>query len=182
MDRIIIITITLMLCQTGCHAQALFDDVMQHAPMASVFVLKACDMDNDSSWKELALTAGASYVLATATTYSLKQLVGERRPDGSDRRSFPSGHATYAFAGATMLYHEYGHLSPWVAIGGLGVAALVSADRIRQDRHYLHDVCAGAAVGVLATELAYLMKKKLVKSQNIDLSFTGQALLLAVRW
>ena len=158
------------------------DDVLQHVPMASVFVLKACEFENETPWAELALTAVASYTLATATTYSLKQVVGERRPDKSDHRSFPSGHATYAFAGASMLCHEFGHLSPWVPIGGYGLATLTAVDRVRRDRHYLHDVCAGAAIGFAATELTYYLKQKFIKSKNVDLSFTGQELYLALRW
>lgn len=158
------------------------DDLLQHAPMAAVFVLKGCALDNDTDWPELALTAVASYSIAAATTYSLKQLVAERRPDKSDRRSFPSGHSTFAFAGATMLCHEFGHVSPWVPIGGYGVATLTAIDRLVRDRHYLHDVCAGAAIGVAATELTYFLKKKLFKSRNVDLSFSGQTFDLAIRW
>ena len=66
------------------------DDLLQHAPLATVYVLKACDFDCSSSWLELALTGLSSYALSSATTYSLKQVVAERRPDHSDRRSFPS--------------------------------------------------------------------------------------------
>ena len=163
------------------HSDAL-DDVLQHAPMATVFVLKACELENSSSWTELALTAAASYALSTATAYSLKQFTSERRPDGSDRRSFPSGHATYAFAGATMLHHEFGHLSPWVTIGGYGLATLTALDRLARDRHYLHDVCAGAAIGVAATEVSYLLRRRFIKNDHIDLSFTGYGLELAVKW
>ncbi len=158
------------------------DDMLQHAPMGAVFALRAFDGDHGRRWEHLALTAAGSYAAATATTYSLKHIVCERRPDKSDRRSFPSGHATYAFAGATMLRHEYGHLSPWVTIGGYGVATLVALDRVRQDRHYLHDVCAGAVIGVASTELSYYLTNKYLRSRNVALSFTGQSLQLAVRW
>lgn len=157
------------------------DDLLQHAPLASVYVLKGCDFECSSSWMELALTGLSSYVLSSATTYSLKQVVAERRPDGSDRRSFPSGHATLAFAGATVLHHEYGKLSPWVTVGGYGVATLVSIDRLRLDRHYLHDVCAGAAIGVLSTELTYYLRKRL-KSDRVDVAFTGHSISLALAW
>ena len=180
--------LTLLFCLTTLTATAQqrhgdgLDDLLQHVPMASVFVLKACEFDNQTPWAELALTAVASYTIATTTTYSLKQIVSERRPDKSDRRSFPSGHATYAFAGATMLTHEFGHLTPWVPIAGYGLAAVTAIDRVRRDRHYLHDVCAGAAVGIAATELTYWLKHRLVKSRNLDLGFTGQQLYLALRW
>lgn len=157
-------------------------DLLQHTPMAAVFVLKACEFENDTPWPELALTAVASYTAGAITAYSLKQIVSERRPDKSDRRSFPSGHTMFAFAGVSMLYHEFGDVSPWVTIGGFGVATLVGVDRLVNDRHYLHDVCAGAAIGIGATELTYWLKKKWLKSKNIDLSFNGQCLDLAIRW
>ena len=181
------VLVSLLLCLSlTAHGQQRhgdgLDDVLQHVPMASVFVLKACDVENGTSWQELALTALASYTLSAATTYSLKQLVAERRPDKSDRRSFPSGHSTFAFAGATMLTHEFGHLSPWVPIGGYGLATLTAVDRLVRNRHYLHDVCAGAAIGFAATELTYWLKHRFIKSRNVDLSFTGQRLDLAIRW
>ena len=158
------------------------DDLLQHAPMAAVFVLKGCEMDNDTSWGELALTAASAYTLTAAVAYSAKQVVGERRPDKSDNRSFPSGHTAFAFAGATVLSHEFGHLSPWVSIGGYGVATLTAVDRVARDRHYLHDVCAGAAIGFGMTELTYYLKERLIKSKNIDLGFTGQTFDLTVRF
>ncbi len=157
------------------------DDLLQHAPLATVYVLKACDFDCSSSWMELALTGLSSYALSAATTYSLKQIVAERRPDHSDRRSFPSGHATLAFAGATVLHHEYGRLSPWVTVGGYGVATLVSLDRLRLDRHYLHDICAGAAIGVLSAELTYYLRKRL-KTDHLDVAFNGNSVSLALVW
>ena len=179
----LLIALALLLSCNTVRAQGEFvDDVLQHVPMASVFALHAFDGSHGRSWKQLAATAVGSYAAATITTYTLKQLANELRPDKSDRRSFPSGHATYAFAGATMLHHEYGQLSPWVTIGGYGLATLVAADRVRQDRHYLHDVCAGAVIGVASTELSYFVSKKLFRSKNVSLSFTGQSACLALRW
>lgn len=164
------------------HSDAL-DDVLQHVPMATVFVVKGCSSQStSSSWTQLALTAAASYTLAAGAAWTAKKLVDERRPDDSNYRSFPSGHASFAFAGATMLHHEYGHLSPWVTIGGYGLATLTAADRVVRDRHYIHDVCAGAAIGIAATELTYYVRKRLVKNDNVDLTFSGQGIHLALRW
>lgn len=166
------------------HHDDALDDILQHVPMASVFALKAVGYHAESSadWTELGLTAAGAYLMGAAVTYSAKQLVSERRPDKSNSRSFPSGHATFAFAGATMLHHEFGHLSPWVSVGGFGLATLIAASRVAGDRHYLHDVCAGAAIGVAATELSYFLKQQLLKSDNMEIVFTGQTLELAVRW
>ena len=135
-----------------------------------------------ASWGQLALSAGAAYIVSAATTYGLKHVVSERRPDGSDRRAFPSGHATMAFAGATALRHEYGHLSPWVSVGGYALAALVAADRVRRDRHYAHDVVAGAAIGAVITELSYLINKRFVRARKTDIVLTSQTVGLTFRF
>lgn len=183
MNRLLRTTLLLCACWVllpvgAQHRDDTVDDLLQHVPMATVFALKVCGIDNRKPWVETTVTAVAAYALSTAVTYTGKQLVGERRPDKSDRRSFPSGHATFAFAGATMLCHEYGHVSPWVTVGGYGLATLVAADRLRLDRHYLHDVCAGAAIGIGATELTYYVKRKLLKDRPLDVSFTGSTVSL----
>lgn len=158
------------------------DDVLQHVPMATVFTMKAAGVHSQSNWTGLAIAAVGAYAVGAATTYSLKHIACERRPDGSDDKSFPSGHATFAFAGASVLHHEYGHLSPWVTVGAYSFATLVAARRIAADRHYLHDVCAGAAIGVAATELSYFLRKKIIRNDDIDVAFSAQNIYFAVRW
>ena len=164
------------------HSDAL-DDVLQHVPMAAVFALRVGGVQSDSrSWPELLATSASAYVLSAAVAYGLKHACNELRPDKSDRRSLPSGHATLAFSGATVLMHEYGRVSPWITVGGYTLATLVAADRVRCDRHYVHDVLAGAAIGIGATELTYWLKRKVIKNRNIDVSLSGIQLDVAVRW
>ena len=165
------------------HRSDLPDDVAEHVPMAAVVALRLAGVEGRSaSWGQLALSAGAAYVVSAATTYGLKHVVSERRPDGSDCRAFPSGHATMAFAGATALRHEYGHLSPWVSVGGYALAARVAADRVRRDRHYAHDVVAGAAIGAGVTELSYLINKRFVRARKTDIILTSQTVGLTFRF
>jgi len=150
--------------------------------MASVVVLKTLGVDNNSTWLELLGSCAATYVVGAGVTYGLKHGVNEMRPDKSDRRSFPSGHTMFAFAGATTLRHEFGKASPWITVGGYGLATFVAIDRVRQDRHYIHDVLAGAAIGVLSSELTYYLRRKLIKNTHLDVSFTGTQLSLAYTW
>ncbi|MBQ9667276.1 MAG: phosphatase PAP2 family protein [Prevotella sp.] len=178
----VLIVLPVRLTAQQAHSDAL-DDIVQHVPMASVVVLRACGTEGRAaSWGELAMTAGAGYVLAAAATYGLKHVVDERRPDHSDHRAFPSGHATMAFAGAAALRHEYGHLSPWVSIGGYALATLTAADRVRRDRHYVHDVLAGAAIGTAATELTYYINKRFVRARKTEIIVAPQAMSLVVRF
>jgi membrane-associated phospholipid phosphatase len=176
------VVVLLTFCPVAASAQGeAIDDVMQHVPMASAFALRVCGVKSESpTWTEFVATAGVSYLVGAGVAYTLKHTVKEWRPDDSDQHSFPSGHAMFAFAGATTLRHEYGHLSPWVTIGGYGLTTLVAVDRVRRDRHYTHDVCAGAAIGLLGTELTYYLKKKYIKSRILDVSFTGQSFSLFV--
>src|SRR5579872_2400922 len=47
-------------------------------------------------------------VLTVGTAYALKNIVRERRPDGSDWHSFPSGTTALAASGSSFLWRRYG--------------------------------------------------------------------------
>lgn len=162
------------------------DDILQYTPYATVLTLKACGVDSRNDWPHLAVNTAMSFVMSAGITYSLKHTVREWRPDHSDRRSFPSGHATFTFAGATVLHHEFGHVSPWISIGGYSVATLTAADRVRRDRHHWYDVATGAAVGVLSTELTYFVTDRLFprlsRKGDMKMAFTGNTLDVSVRF
>jgi membrane-associated phospholipid phosphatase len=81
-----------------------------------------------------------------AYTEAIKYAVGRERPNGQDNKSFPSGHTSNAFTLATVAQLHYG----WkVGIPSYVVAGLMGASRINQDKHWLSDVAAGAAVGTV---------------------------------
>lgn len=73
----------------------------------------------------------------------------------SDRRSFPSGHTSMAFATATALSHEISRASPRVGKVATPLlyagAASAALSRIYHDQHWASDVTLGAAVGILTT-------------------------------
>ena len=157
------------------------DDVLQYVPYASVFALKVCSVESRHDWPQLALTATASWVIAGGIGYTLKHTVKEWRPDNSDRKSFPSGHAIFAFAGATALHKEFGRVSPWISVAGYTVATATARDRVLKDRHHWYDVAAGAAIGIATTELTYWLSDKLFKKDQIAVGFSGQTLDVAIR-
>ncbi|MGM9701738.1 MAG: phosphatase PAP2 family protein [Prevotella sp.] len=158
------------------------DDVLEHVPMAVLLTMKAAGVENGKSWGETAVGVGMSYVLTAAVVCGLKHTVKEWRPDHSDRRSFPSGHAALAFAGATALHKEYGHVSPWLSVGGYGVATLTAVDRVLRDRHHWYDVVAGAAIGVAGCELSYLMTRRIFRRKQVDVAVAANGLNVTVKW
>jgi membrane-associated phospholipid phosphatase len=62
--------------------------------------------------------------------------------------SFPSGHTTVAFAAATVFAMEYKN-KRLVPIISYSVATLIGLSRITENKHWLTDVVAGAALGFL---------------------------------
>lgn len=158
------------------------DDYLQYAPYAAVAALKACGVESQNDWPQLVVSAVGSWAVTAGITYAGKHTVREWRPDHSDRRSFPSGHAAFAFAGATALRHEYGHTSSWIPVAGYAVATLTAADRVRRDRHHWYDVAAGAAVGALSTELTYYIGRRLTDNRQLSATVSPAGINLAYNW
>jgi len=90
--------------------------------------------------KQAAFSIGAAF----AVTAALKETIHEERPDGSDNKSFPSGHTSASFAAAATLEKRYG----WeIGLPAHAVAAFVGVARVEANKHFVHDVIAGAAIG-----------------------------------
>ena len=102
-------------------------------------------------------------LMTKATLYSgaitdiSKRIVNEKRPNGSTY-SFPSGHATTAFAFSSVVMME--HSLPW-GIAANAMAAFVGFSRMNDNAHYLQDVLAGATIGTMyGVGLYYAQKKR----------------------
>ena len=91
------------------------------------------------------LKSTEAMVTAVGISQALKLLSRERRPDGTSLDSFPSGHATAAFAVAALASQHKGRSE--AALWYVG-ATLIGDSRVSLRRHYVHDVVAGAALGI----------------------------------
>ncbi len=88
-----------------------------------------------------------SFAATVAVTYGLKYSVDKKRPNGSDH-SFPSGHTSAAFQGASFIQRRYG----WrYSLPAYLAASFVGYSRVESDNHYVEDVLAGAAIGIASS-------------------------------
>jgi PAP2 superfamily len=83
-------------------------------------------------------------VLSQVLTQGVKVAVQRDRPTG-ECCAFPSGHASAAFATASVLERHFGYRGAWptFVIGGY-----VAASRLFDNRHFLSDVVFGSALGI----------------------------------
>jgi membrane-associated phospholipid phosphatase len=110
----------------------------------------------------------------------VKRAVGRGRPDHFDQygtlsfspnwldwtfQSFPSGHATTAFALAAVI----GFVSPRWFYPGLAFATVIAISRVSLGVHYTSDVIAGAIMGLLGAyfvRLVFASRRWMFESAN----------------
>ncbi|MDR2077746.1 MAG: phosphatase PAP2 family protein [Rickettsiales bacterium] len=116
-----------------------------------------------------------SYLSMQATVQILKVVVNEKRPDyseGNTKDSFPSGHTAAAFSGATFIHRRYGiekAVIPYI------MATFTGYSRLHANKHYFHNVVAGALISSLYTWI-FVDKK-----DNLILSTDGNDLRISYR-
>jgi membrane-associated phospholipid phosphatase len=130
--------------------------------MSGIFVYGAFKQDNRCI--STALLALESYSLASLMVRVPKWLVGRQRPDNWEGNgpyeingpfkgsSFPSGHTTASFAVASVLATQFREIK-WVPFAAYSVASMVGISRLYDNKHWLSDVVAGAAIGTLVGNL-----------------------------
>jgi hypothetical protein len=120
--------------------------------------LTALTLYGVGAWSGDARTQDAGHDLILAllrawtVTSVLKVTIDAERPNGA-RYSFPSGHTATAWAAAPVLSEHYG---PYVGAGAYTLAVLTGMARMEEHKHYLGDVIAGAAIGLISGRISTL--------------------------
>ena len=140
-------------------------------------------VQDNHNWPCFIVNTGASVVVAFGAKTALKAMIKEERPDHSDDKSFPSGHAAIAFAAARSIDKEFRKDCVWIPIAGYAAATAVGIERIASKRHHWYDVVAGAAVGYGAAELTWWLSDLCFgKGSNVAVGSSGNTVDVAVRW
>jgi membrane-associated phospholipid phosphatase len=83
-------------------------------------------------------------IVSQLLTQGIKVVVQRDRPTG-ECCAFPSGHASAAFATASVLERHLGYRGAWPTFA---IAGYVAMSRLHDNRHFLSDVIFGGALGV----------------------------------
>jgi membrane-associated phospholipid phosphatase len=120
---------------------------------------------DDDKAKETALLGIESFVTSGLMVQLFKHTFGRERPSAATTEggywhgpltaydAFPSGHASTAFAMATVIAEQYND-SPVVPIVCYSLATAVGFSRLTENAHWLSDVFVGGAIGYLCGKLA----------------------------
>ena len=96
--------------------------------------------------RETGATLLRTMLWTQAVVGPVKWSVRRRRPDHSNRLSFPSGHTANAFAIARLMHRSHG---PRIGVPLYALGIFVAAGRVEDNRHYFSDVIMGAALGLV---------------------------------
>jgi membrane-associated phospholipid phosphatase len=119
-----------------------------------------------------------STLLAGASVFVLKSLIGRERPPVSDdpfkfhpinfhdeTNSFPSGHTTVAFALATSFAREI--KGTWDDVLFYTLATTTAYARMHDNKHWMSDVVFGAGLGITATRFIHRREAKLLLGKHV---------------
>jgi hypothetical protein len=133
------------------------DDWLKHGPEVEMYAFDLAGIKHSNTVFDQTKYLLISHFATAVIVQALKVTTHVSRPSGG-KHSFPSGHTSYAFVGATVLYHEFRETQPLLAYSGFALATATGILRITNDAHWLPDVMAGAAIGILVTNLVYQIK------------------------
>ena len=157
------------------HFRHHYDDYLQFAQLAAQLGLRFAGVEGTSKspWQVLTADAAATATML-AVTSAIKYTARVRRPDGSSRNSFPSGHTAMAFTSATLLSLEYGERYPWLPPVSYGLASITGLGRILNNRHWIGDVVTGAGLGILSGHIGYWISDRLFGNTGRQLKYYNE--------
>lgn len=130
--------------------------------------------------------------------FAVKQLTNRQRPVNNNGEgnfwkggnSFPSGHATAAFAVASVFAHQYGE-NKVVPVVAYTAAALVATSRPGARRHWASDIVVGSTTGYLLGRFVYkrhhnprldLGRDRKPSKRIPQVGFSGGGFVLGWQW
>jgi membrane-associated phospholipid phosphatase len=110
----------------------------------TVGLFSAGRISTGDNFRAMSYDVSQAVIITQVYTLALKLATQRERPDGSDNFSFPSGHASNAFAIASVVARHYKKL----AIPAYAFGTFVAVSRLAAEKHHLSDIVAGSGLGL----------------------------------
>jgi len=154
------------------------------------------ELSKSNGLRKTALSSLESWLTTGVVVSVMKFTIGRARPyaeesshffhpfsTGSRNYSFPSGHASAAFAVATAIAEQ--SKKTYVDAAAYTLASLVALSRVHKDKHWASDVFIGACLGhFIAKKISALDRGR--NSSKVGLSFQfgqqRQAIAVSIRF
>ncbi|UCC38471.1 MAG: phosphatase PAP2 family protein [Candidatus Aminicenantes bacterium] len=150
------------------------------------------EISDDKSLRKTALLSLESWVTSGVIVLGLKTIVGRARPKTGESshafhpfslrsgfHSFPSGHASSAFAVATTIADQ--SEKTYIDVLSYSLATLVAISRVHDNQHWPSDVFIGSVIGyVVAKKICSLNRGGDSGKLRIGFHFSQQSQVLSV--
>lgn len=144
------------------------------------------EVSHSSSLRKTALLSLESFLTTGAIVTGLKFISGRARPGTGNSSctfhpfstrssfvSFPSGHASSAFAVAAVIAEQ--SRKAWIDITAFSLASLVAVSRVYNSKHWASDVFVGSSIGYfVAKKISALNRNRETGRVQVGLQFTRQ--------
>ncbi|MDH5705983.1 MAG: phosphatase PAP2 family protein [Candidatus Aminicenantes bacterium] len=150
------------------------------------------ELSKSNGLRKTALSSLESWLTTGVVVGVMKFTIGRARPyteesscsfhpfsTGSRNYSFPSGHASAAFAVATAIAEQ--SKKDYVDVAAYTLASLVALSRVHKDKHWASDVFVGACMGYfIAKKISALDRDRNSNRVGLNFQFGPQRQEIAV--
>ena len=150
----------------------------------------ASNILNDSKTEKISLMLLESVLFSNIITQTLKITIGRERPEFTDNcfhfvgpnlgneryQSFPSGHATTAFAISTIFANTTDN--NYLKILFYSPAFITSFSRLYNNKHWFSDVILAGLIGYYSAQKVLRINGELQNETNLDISFNTNGISL----
>ncbi len=132
------------------------------SPYVLSFPVLIYKMSESEKWKNISEEAFLAGILSASVVYPLKIISHRRRPDNSDKRSFPSGHTALSMA----IFGTYAQgFSGFKKYMMYTIPVLVGFSRIYKNKHYFSDIINGGLIGIISIYISKKLNRFLKKDK-----------------
>ncbi len=133
----------------------ILDKILTWAPLASTVFTGAKGSLLQNSLLKRAKVVALAETIMNVIIVPLKKLIPRERPGVPSRPdSFPSSRTATSFMGAEILRQATKDKMPAIGYGGYALAIGTGLLSVRNKKHWLSDVVAGAVLGIVAAKIA----------------------------